>query len=157
MTAEQHFPHRDPALWLSDQPVTITVTGLSMTPFLQEGDRVEAVRASSGDLKVGDLMVFLRGDEVVVHRFLTARGDLFLEKGDGQSRGNWAPWPAVLGRVTAHWRAEERVEFSQGPWPLRMTELGRANLRTHRVSTFAEKLPGTFLRRVFLRLFQRRR
>lgn len=144
--------YRDPSLWLSDQPVMIPVKGISMAPFLEEGDRVEVVRATPGDLKAGDLMVFLRGDEVVVHRFLAVRGGLFLEKGDSQGRGNWAPWPDALGRVVALWKAEERLHLSANPWPARMASLGRTHLRAHRAAIFAEKLPGTLLRRVFLRL-----
>jgi hypothetical protein len=152
MTADSIPPHLDPSLWLSDQPVTILVKGISMAPFLEEGDRVEVVRASPGDLRDGDLAVFLRGDDVVVHRFLAARGGLFLEKGDGQSRGNWAPWPDALGRVVALWQAEERLHLSADPWPARMAALGRTHFRAHRAAVFAEKLPGTLLRRVFLRL-----
>ena len=152
MAADRESPFRDPALWLSDQPVTITVRGSSMAPFLEEGDRVEVVRVTPGDLKAGDLIVFLRGGEVVVHRFLAARGGLFLEKGDGQYRGNWAPWPLAVGRVVALWKVEERRDLAEGSWLRRMTALGRTHLRAHRASAFAEKLPGTLLRRIFLRL-----
>lgn len=123
-----------------------------MVPFLEDGDRVEVVRAASGDLRAGDLMVFSRGGEVVVHRFLAARGGLFLEKGDGQWRGNWAPWPTAIGRVVALWKVEERCDLAEEEWSRGMAALGRTQLRTHRASAFAEKLPGTLLRRVFLRL-----
>ena len=123
-----------------------------MAPFLEEGDRVEVVRAAFGDLNAGDLIVFPRGGEVVIHRFLAARNGLFLEKGDGQSRGNWAPWPAALGLVRALWKLEERFDLAGGSWPRRMAALGHEHLRAHRASAFAEKLPGTLLRRVFLRL-----
>jgi hypothetical protein len=152
MMADSIPPHLDPSLWLSDQPVTISVKGISMAPFFKEGDRVEVVRAAPGDLKAGDLIVFLRSGEVVIHRFLAVRGGLFLEKGDGQGRGNWAPWPDALGRVVALWKAEERLDFTVDPWPCRMASLGRTHLRAHRAAIFAEKLPGTLLRRVFLRL-----
>ena len=123
-----------------------------MVPFLEEGDRVEVVRAAPGDLIRGDLIVFLRAGEVVVHRFLAARGDLFLEKGDAQGRGNWAPWPEALGKVMALWKAEERHDLAEGSWPQRMAALGRTHLRAHRTAVIAEKLPGSLLRRVFLRL-----
>jgi hypothetical protein len=152
MTADSIPPHLDPSLWLSDQPVTISVKGTSMAPFLAEGDRVEVVRVDPGDLKAGDLMVFSRGTEVVVHRFLAARGGLFLEKGDGQGRGNWAQWPDALGRVMVLWKAEERLDFTVDPWPCRMASLGRTHLRAHRAAVFAVKLPGTLLGRIFLRL-----
>ena len=123
-----------------------------MVPFLEEGDRVEVVRARSEDFSRGDLVVFLRGAEVVVHRFLAARDGLFLEKGDGQGRGNWAPWPAALGRVVALWKLQERCDLAEGSWPQRMAASGRIQLRAHKASAFAEKLPGALLRRVFRRL-----
>lgn len=152
MTSDQDLSYRDPSLWLSDQPVTIPVKGISMAPFLEEGDRVEVVRAAPGDLRAGDLIVFLRSGELVVHRFLAARGGRFLEKGDGQGRGNWAPWPDALGRVVVLWKADERLDFGADPWPQRMAALGRVNLRAHRASATAERLPGTLLGRIFLRL-----
>jgi hypothetical protein len=157
MSADRDSPFRDPALWLSDQPVTITVRGISMVPFLEEGDRVEVILARSDDFSRGDLVVFLRGAEVVVHRFLAFRDGLFLEKGDGQGRGNWAPWPAAPGRVVAFWKQQERCDLAEGSWPQHMAALGRTQLRAHRASAFAEKLPGTLLPRVFLRLCQPRR
>lgn len=157
MPADRESPFRDPALWLSDQPVTVTVRGVSMVPFLQDGDRVEVARAAPEDLRAGDLIVFLRGGEVVVHRFLAARDGLFLEMGDGQCRGNWARWPADLGRVVALWKRQERFGLADGSWPRRMAALGRRHLRAHRASAIAERLPGTLLRRLFLRLCQPRR
>ena len=152
MTADSIPPHLEPSLWLSNEPVTIPVKGISMAPFLVEGDRVEVVRVAPGDPKAGDLMVFLRGSELVVHRFLAARGGLFLEKGDGQCRGNWAPWPEALGRVVALWKAEVRLDLNADPWPQRMITLGRIHLRAHRTAVIAGKLPGTLLGRIFLRL-----
>lgn len=123
-----------------------------MIPFLEEGDRVEVVRVAPEDLAPGDLIVFLRAEEIVVHRFLAARDGLFLEKGDAQGRGNWAPWPTALGRVVALWKRDDRCDLAEGPWPRRMGALGHTHLRAHRVSTFSDKLPGSLLRRIFLRL-----
>ncbi len=60
---------RDPAAWLSGQPVTLPIAGISMVPFLLDGDRVDVVGARPSDMAAGDLLVFLRGEEVVVHRF----------------------------------------------------------------------------------------
>ena len=123
-----------------------------MVPFLEEGDRVEVVRAAPRDLIPGDLIVFQRAGEVIVHRFLATRHGLFLEKGDAQGRGNWAPWPTALGKVMALWKAEDRCDLAEDAWSRRMNALGRKHLRAHRASAFAEKLPGSLLRRIFLRL-----
>jgi hypothetical protein len=143
---------RNPALWLSDRPVTLPVGGISMAPFLEEGDRVEVILAGRSVLDPGDLIVFLRGEEVVIHRLLAARGGRFLEKGDAQARGNWASWPQASGKAVAIWKGGERMDLSASPWPGRMRALARIHLRAHRVWSFAEKLPGPFFRGAFLRL-----
>ena len=58
-------PHKgyanDPAVWLSDRPVSLVVTGGSMEPFLKEGDRVEVVRTSPDELGRGQIIVMRRG------------------------------------------------------------------------------------------------
>ena len=64
-----------------------------MVPFLEDGDRVEVVRAAPGDLRAGDLIVFLRAGEVVVHRFLAAWGGFFL--GDGRQPVPWQLGPVA--------------------------------------------------------------
>lgn len=146
---------RDPASWLSGQPVTLTVSGASMEPFLLEGDRVDVVSAGPSDMVAGDLLVFLRGDEVIVHRFLAAKKGRFLEKGDAQGKGNWAPWPGGFGRAVALWRGQERLGLERPPWPRQMAALGRTHLRGHRLNELAQALPGSFTRRIFLGLCRR--
>lgn len=155
MIPSDDFPLTDPALWLSEQPITITVRGISMAPFLREGDRVEVARVEPASLKRGDLVVFLRGREVVVHRFLLVRGDRFLEKGDSQPLGNWSEWPVAVGRVLALRRDNERTDLSAPPWPRRMASLGGKQLRGHRIGLLAQRLPGAFARRVCLGVCRR--
>jgi hypothetical protein len=106
-------------------------------------------RASFGR---GDLILFQRGDEVVVHRFLATEGERFLEKGDGQARGNWAEWPPCPGLVVAFWREGRRVDLARSPWPEQMASLGRAHLRAHRVALLAGRLPGSLPGRILTRL-----
>ncbi|MGC8723070.1 MAG: S24/S26 family peptidase [Acidobacteriota bacterium] len=77
----------DSSLWLSAPPVTVELRGASMEPLLSEGDRVEVVLAAREELKAGDLVVFRRGEERVVHRFLKGLPGGFLEGGPNR------PWP----------------------------------------------------------------
>ncbi len=142
----------DPSLWLSDRPVTVAVAGVSMAPFLLEGDQLEVLRAEPPSFHCGDLIVFLRAGDVVVHRFLVSRDGRFLEKGDAQARGNWAEWPADVGRVVARRRGESRLDLMALPWPSLMARLGRGHLRAHRLAVFADKVPGALPRRILLRL-----
>ena len=142
----------DPSLWLSDRPVTVAVAGVSMAPFLLEGDHVDVLLAEPRAFHCGDLIVFLRAGDVVVHRFLANRDGRFLEKGDAQARGNWAEWPADVGRVVARRRGESRLDLMAPPWPSRMARQGRGHLRAHRLAVFADKVPGGLPRRTLLRL-----
>jgi len=145
-----------PELWLSkDGTVLIPVRGISMGPTLVEGDRVEVRRASREEVVPGDLVVFPRAGALTVHRLLRLRRDRFLEMGDGQGRGNWQPWPPAVGLVLA-------VDGSDGVWrDLRTPEARgeaagqtRRLLRRHRANSLAQLLPGSFPRRLFLRLLR---
>jgi hypothetical protein len=125
-----------------------------MEPFLKDGDVIEVVRASRRDLFPGQLLVFLREGEVVTHRLLEPRPERFLEKGDAQSLGNWQPWPEALGIVLAVTREgeNERVQLDQAPWPEALRRAAARHLKIHRVQSFASILPGSLLKRAFLKL-----
>jgi hypothetical protein len=142
----------DPSLWLSVLPVTVEIRGLSMEPFLSEGDRVEVVLAAREGLQPGDLVVFRRGDETVVHRYLKGLPERFLEKGDGQTCGNWHPWPAQMGRVTAIRRGKLRSPLDSPPAAAALRRAARRHLWRHRVGRIALGLPGDLPRRMLLRL-----
>lgn len=152
MTPHEGPSFSDPAVWLSDKPIVVPVRGTSMAPFLQDGDRVEVTLGERSSFGRGDLILFQRGEEVVVHRFLGAEGNLFLEKGDAQARGNWAEWSPCPGLVVALWREGARVDLARSPWPEQMAVLGRKHLRAHRLALLSERLPGTLPGRILNRL-----
>lgn len=144
-------PAAEPSLWLTDQPLTLTVVGDSMLPFLREGDRLTVVRARRQDLVPGQVVIFRRGAEVVAHRLLAVRPERFLEKGDAQGRGNWWPWPGDLGVAVALHRGDERVDLSTAQALESMAASARAHLRTHRVAALADGIPWGFPRRALLK------
>lgn len=141
-----------PSVWLSEEAVTVRVSGCSMEPLLEEGDRVDVVRASPDRVKPGDLLVFAREGELVVHRFLLRGRARFLEKGDAQSMGNWHRWPDDFGVVVSILKGEERMELLRSPWPKVMRASARKHLRVHRIYSAALRIPGGFTRRAFLRM-----
>jgi hypothetical protein len=145
---------KDPAFWLSEIPTSVAVKGSSMEPFLKDGDVVEVVRTSRADLFPGQLLVFLREGTVVVHRLLVIREERFLEKGDAQPLGTWVVWPEALGLVLAITREgeTERVQMDQPPWPEALRRQGARHLKVHRVHHFAVHLPGSLVRRAFLKV-----
>ncbi len=141
-------------LWLTDEPVRVTVSGSSMEPALRNGDTVEVVRAARDEVRRGDLVVFERDGEVTVHRFLAREGERFLEKGDAHALGAWHPWPEVLGRVVACGPAG--ASSMATPLPARLQRsLGRRHLLRHVLTDRAGSLPGTPLRRAALGLLRR--
>lgn len=69
----------------SGHPVSITVTGTSMQPFLRHAkDRVYLVRCDPSEVKRGDIVLYVRDDGAwVLHRVYHA-GSSFTMIGDGQ-------------------------------------------------------------------------
>ncbi len=138
-----------PGAWMSERPVAVEVHGGSMSPFIEEGDKVVVRRASKQDFLLGDLVVFMRGEELVVHRIVALRPGRFLEMGDAQERGNWHSWPEETGRVLAVMRGKG-VEIDLAAPPLRHEASKRARrmrLR-HLCSVLAGALPGALTRRI---------
>lgn len=88
--------------------------GVSMLPFLHEGDRVRVAAVDPAALRLGDLVAFWRGGELIVHRFAGWAGPgAFWEKGDNVRRWTRVPAEHLLGRVTevardGRWRALDR-------------------------------------------------
>jgi hypothetical protein len=148
-------PAQEPGLWLSTTPVTVTVTGSSMEPFLKEGDRVELVRAEPASLGAGMIVAFRREDGVVIHRLLAARPDRLLEKGDAQGLGCWRPWPPAVGRALAVWRSGRKEDLATAESLALHRRIARAELRRHRVHAIAARLPGSLLGRILRRLAPR--
>jgi hypothetical protein len=126
-----------------------------MEPFLKDEDVIEVVKASRDEVSEGQLLVFERAGELVVHRLLRARGGRILEKGDAQSIGNWLEWPDALGVVSAVTRGDERVQLDESPWPEALRRTAARHLRKHRVHRVARSLPGSPAHRVFLWLARR--
>lgn len=84
----------------SGQSVEVPTQGTSMTPFLHAGDRVRIVAVDPGRLRLGDVIAFWRGPDLVVHRFAGWAGPgLLREKGDGQRACAQVPEADLLGRV----------------------------------------------------------
>ena len=139
--------------WLADQPVCVQVAGHSMVPFLEENDRVWVASAKPEGFSIGDIIVFMRDQELVVHRVVALRPNRFLEMGDAQERGNWHSWPEHLGRVLSVRRAKGG-ELDLGEASLRVASARRARLMRlrHLVSVASDIFPAGLLRRAFRKL-----
>ncbi len=136
---------RDPALWLSDRPVWISVMGDSMEPLLRTGDRIQVQAAEYGDFLSGDLIVFKNGPEITIHRLLRADGLGFLEMGDNRARGVGHPWPGRVGRAVRLERAGEELDLRSTPARTAARRAARRSLLRHRLEALSGWLPGRIL------------
>lgn len=84
---------------LGSNPAKIRVIGVSMKPCLEEGDEVEVIGARKEDFKAGDLVVFNREGELIVHRIIRIKREAFFEMGDNQALGTWREWREKTGKV----------------------------------------------------------
>lgn len=71
------------------ETVRLPVRSGSMVPCLPVGAEIEIAAAAGEDCRVGDIVVFRRGDRLIAHRLLFGwghqPGGRFLERGDGVS------------------------------------------------------------------------
>lgn len=101
--------------------VRITVTGMSMYPFLCEHrDLVELSRANSSHIKRGDIILFQRrSGEYVLHRVILKKGRNCYIAGDAQY---WLERidlrKQMLARVNAVWRNHKKYECGSLTWRL---------------------------------------
>ena len=80
-----------------DHDVDISITGASMNPTLFEGDTITVKKATTYD--VGDVLVFIYKDELLVHRLLKIQEGHFFCKGDNSFRLEDLPYEDVVGKV----------------------------------------------------------
>ena len=81
----------------------VVVQGTSMDPFLKAGAQVHLEAIPPAGLVLGDLMAYLQGDALIVHRYL-GRVDqggvrFFRQKGDNLPGAGLVHPDALVGRV----------------------------------------------------------
>jgi hypothetical protein len=93
--------------------------GTSMCPTLSPGCRIE-IAALAGQPKVGDIIVFASGRELIAHRLVQRVDDKWITQGDGRLGPDPPITPSqVLGIVLAAVDAEGRSY-----WPDRFSRVG---------------------------------
>lgn len=110
---------------------TSTVEGGSMAPFLRGGEKVVWAPVEPRALRKGDLVTFMSGRLLLVHRVLRLRGrDEILqvrEKGDAQRVGRWMDAAHVLGRVETVVQGNRVLDMTRWPWRHANLLLGMAH------------------------------
>lgn len=99
---------------------TSPVEGGSMAPFLRGGEAVVWAPVEPRALRTGDLVTFMSGKVLLVHRVLRLRarhGALEVrEKGDAQRLGRWMDAADVLGRVETVLKGDRVLDLTRWPW-----------------------------------------
>jgi signal peptidase I len=118
----------------------ITVTGMSMYPFLREYiDSVELSNSNFKSIHYGDIVLIERkSGEYVLHRVVRKEEYCFYIVGDAQ---HWVEGPLspdqLIAVVTAIWRKNKKIECSNFWWKLpsliwlRLLLFRRLITRTH--------------------------
>lgn len=91
------------------QTVRWVVRGGSMWPAIPDGSEVEVTPCAAGDLRVGEVAAFCRGESLVVHRVIARAGGGLRFRGDSLRRDDGAVAAGdVLGRAKVLRRAPLR-------------------------------------------------
>jgi signal peptidase I len=106
--------------------------GLSMYPFIKNGDLITISPLSDAPLSPGDIVAFVSSvtGKLVVHRVIRRMGGFFSIKGDnnGAGDGETVPKAKILGCVTKVERNGKEVLFGFGPERLMIAFLSRNTL-----------------------------
>ncbi len=110
------------------RPLRVRVRGGSMWPALRDGQEVVVWAASWEALRVGDVVLYLRGTDLVLHRVVRrARGQVWVQ-GDARPRPDGRLEPqALLGRLPR--RLGDGLWGRLVPWRGRARRLGRLGKR----------------------------
>lgn len=81
-------------------PVRVRVRGGSMWPALRDGQAVEVWPASWEALRVGDVVLYARGETLILHRVVRRWAGRVWVQGDARPRPDgWLERAALLGRL----------------------------------------------------------
>lgn len=92
--------------------VRITVTGMSMYPFLRGGkDKVELINTVYEEVKQGDILLVIRENgQYVLHRMLVKGKRRFYLNGDAQQWWEGPLYPnQIIARVRTIWRQDRCI------------------------------------------------
>ena len=98
-------------------PFRFMARGVSMRPFIKNGDVITITPLSGAPLSVGDVAIFLCPDtgKAMVHRVVGKQGDSFLMKGDNSPcPDGLIPKSDILGRISKLERNGADISFGLG-------------------------------------------
>ena len=128
-----------------------TCSGVSMRPMLRAGTDTFVVEALRGAARPMDVVLYeLPSGKNLLHRVIETREDEYIILGDNCITLEHVPGDWVLGRLTAFYRGERRVELTD----IRYRLYVRLWCRPWRMRVLALRVRGGVMRR--LRALRRR-
>ncbi len=102
--------------------VKLMVNGDSMKPLVLSGDNVSLRFTDGEDLRMGDIFIFLDGENTVVHRYIKKKFInnewLYCEKGDNCINWSWITSDLVLGKVEIVYSECKKLNMLKWPWTI---------------------------------------
>lgn len=115
MTKEIRLPLIETLQILREQKknLCLDVTGYSMYPTLQPGDKIEVQLCSVELLSSYDILVYWDSKQnIAVHRLITQQEISVYQRGDAHFTGSWILKDQVLGKVLSIHRAGKSIQLN---------------------------------------------
>jgi signal peptidase I len=104
----------------TDRDLGLKIYGNSMRPLINPGDHISLRLIDFVLLKMGDIIAFREGDNLVVHRFIKKKmvnGKwLFCQKGDNLWGWSWIQEDRILGKVESIQRPGRTLNLASWRW-----------------------------------------
>lgn len=115
-------------------PVSFFAKGISMTPFIQDGDKLIIKPTSQITPSIGRVVAFINllDEKLLIHRIIARKSGRFLIKSDYSSQNNdgWIEEDQILGCVCRVIRADREITFGLGVERYVIAILSRIGLLT---------------------------
>jgi len=112
MAVKEKIKKEAELFFLANKRSILNIRGKSMYPALQEGWSAEVSPAKMKELRIGDIIVFSKRDELIIHRVIAKVNlngkTVLLEKGDNESVVNSIPEAQVIGKLSRVFNADNQ-------------------------------------------------
>ncbi len=106
----------------AEKEVTLEVCSNSMEPTINAGDVISVHLSESLAYRRGNIVIFLRGDDVIVHRIIKKKRlnneIVFCEKGDNACYWTWIAEKDLLGYVVSIADKNNIIKVTEGQFRL---------------------------------------
>ena len=113
--------------------------GVSMLPMLREGEDRALIVPISGALKAGDVALFRRGEEYVMHRVAKKHGEFYIIRGDNCTERETVAAGDIVGVLKGFWRGADYYDCT-GEYSAGFARRARFTLPVRRAKAFLRKI-----------------